>query len=118
MTNRSRHILRAVLLVILLLAISLVARGLYSFRDRTGGYTLDLTIISAKAQQSPQPLRVGFSRLKINPDLSDTNRPIWIAGFGQQRAATGIHDDLWAIGCVIDDGVTRIGIVALDAIGF
>ena len=28
-----------------------------------------------------------------------------------------MHDDLWAVAAVIDDGSHRIGIVALDAIG-
>jgi hypothetical protein len=118
MKNRSRRILKWALLLFCLIVLGVIARGFYSFRDRTGGYSLNLAIDSTKARQNPQPLRVGFSRLKINPDLSDTNHPIWIAGFGQRRAATAIHDDLWAIGCVIDDGVTRLGIVALDAIGF
>jgi hypothetical protein len=56
--------------------------------------------------------------VKINPDLSDTNRPVWLAGFSQHRAATAIHDDLWAVAVVLDDGYARLGIVALDAIGF
>jgi hypothetical protein len=56
--------------------------------------------------------------VKINPDLSDPKRPVWMAGFSQNRAATAIHDDLWAIACVLDDGHTRLGIVGLDSIGF
>ena len=46
------------------------------------------------------------------------SNPVWLAGFSQHRAATQIHDDLWAVACVIDDGYSRLGIVALDAIGF
>jgi hypothetical protein len=118
MKSRFRRLLKWLLLLLALLAIALIVRGFYSFRDRTGGYALDLNINGANARQNDRPFRVGFGRLKINPDLSDTNKPVWIAGFSQHRAATGIHDDLWAIGCVIDDGVTRVGIVALDAIGF
>ncbi len=106
--------------VVLLLgaAIGLVARGVYAFRDRTPGYKLDLKIDVAKSRAEPQPLRVGFARVKINPDLSDPNHPVWVAGFSHHRAATAIHDDLWAIACVLDDGYTRFGVVALDAIGF
>ena len=44
--------------------------------------------------------------------------PVWIAGFGNNRPANGIHDDLWARAMVIDDGKTRLAIVVLDAIGF
>lgn len=105
-------------LLLLVLVIALVARGFYAFRDRVPGYTLDLKIDAAKSQADPRPLRVGFARVKINPDLSDPQRPVWVAGFSQHRAATAIHDDLWAIACVLDDGHTRVGVVGLDAIGF
>ena len=60
-------------------------------------------------------LRVGFGRRVINPDMS---KRVWVAGFAHHRAATKIHDDLKAVAAVIDDGEHRIGIVALDAIGF
>ncbi len=103
---------------LLALAFVLVARGVIAFRDRVPGYSLELQIDDSKSRAEPRPLRVGFGRVKINPDLSDTNRPVWVAGFGQNRAATAIHDDLWAIACVLDDGHTRLGVVALDAIGF
>jgi hypothetical protein len=104
--------------LLLVLALGLVARGVHAFRDRTPGYTLDLRIDPAKSRAEPRPLRVGFARVKINPDLSDPKRPAWVAGFSHHRAATAIHDDLWAIACVLDDGYTRFGVVALDAIGF
>lgn len=31
-------------------------------------------------------------------DLNNNGRfdPVWIAGFGNARAANGVHDDLWA----------------------
>lgn len=91
----------------------------YVFRDRNPGYKVDLNINghAAPTNQLDQ-LRVGFARVKINPELRGTNHPIYLAGFSQNRRATKIHDDLWAIACVIDDGRTRLAIVALDAIGF
>jgi len=104
--------------LLLALIITFVLRGVYAFRDRAPGYQLDLKIDAAKSQSEPRPLRVGFGRVKINPDLSDPKRPVWVAGFSQNRAATAIHDDLWAIACVLDDGHTRLGTVVLDAIGF
>ena len=112
------RILRWSAVLLLVLIIALVARGFYAFRDRVPGYQLDLKIDAAKSQTEPRPLRVGFGRVKINPDLSDPQRPVWVAGFSQHRAATAIHDDLWAIACVVDDGHTRVAVVGLDAIGF
>jgi hypothetical protein len=112
------RVLRIFLLLILLLVATVMARCLYAFRDRNPGYAVHLERSAAPAQAGPRPLRVGFARQTINPDLSDPKKPIWVAGFSQHRAATKLHDDLWAVGCVLDDGYTRIGIVVLDAIGF
>ena len=102
----------------IVLIILLVGWGAYVLRDRNPGYALDLKIDAAKSRAEPRPLRVGFGRVKINPDLSDPKHPVWVAGFSQHRAATALHDDLWAVACVLDDGYTRLGVVALDAIGF
>lgn len=102
----------------LVLVIVAIGRGIYAFRDRVPGYALDLKIEATQSRAEPRPLRVAFGRVKINPDLSDPKRPVWVAGFGHNRAATAIHDDIWAIACVLDDGHTRLGIVGLDAIGF
>ncbi len=102
------------------LLVLLVAAGLriaYAFRDRTPGYRLLLNIERLSGETQPRRLRVGFGRRTINPDVSNPNRPVWLAGFASGRAATAIHDDLWAVACAIDDGRTRLGIVGLDAIG-
>jgi hypothetical protein len=118
MKKRFLRVLRWGAVLLLLLILVLIARGFYAFRDRNPGYALDVKIDAAKSRAAPLPLRVGFGRVKINPDLSDPKRPVWVAGFSQHRAATAIHDDLWAVACVLDDGHTRLGIVGLDAIGF
>jgi hypothetical protein len=43
---------------------------------------------------------------------------IYLAGFGDNRLATGKHDDLWARTMVLDYGATRIAIVSVDLIGY
>jgi len=101
-----------------LLLLALAARSFWAFRDRNPGYQVDLHLPAPGAAAAAQPLRAGFARQRINPDLSRPGHPVWIAGFSQHRAATAIHDDLWAVGCVWDDGVTKVGLVVLDAIGF
>ena len=111
-----------------------------NLKDRNPGYKADLSIIN----QDKHELKAGFSAIAITPEVpdrwTDANNdaeynpkdgdtftdlngngkfdPVWMAGFGNARAANGIHDDLWARTMVIDDGKTRIAIVALDAIGF
>lgn len=99
------------------LVVALAGRCLYAWRDRNPGYQLVLDIGGAPASGQTQSLRVGFAKARINPDLTDPSRPVWLAGFGQNRAATALHDDLWAVACVVDDGQSRLGLVALDAIG-
>jgi hypothetical protein len=98
-------------------ALFLVSGCVCALRDRNPGYTVNLNIPAVQRRTGPD-LRVGFARVKINPDLENSKRPVYLAGFRQNRKATAIHDDLWAIACVLDDGKTRLGIVALDAIGF
>jgi len=127
----------SLLLIIILGLLLFVVRNL---KDRNPDYRSDMTIINSDSSA----LKVGFAAVKITPDVpdrwTDVNNnarystkdgdvytdlngngkfdPVWIAGFGNSRAANGIHDDLWARTVVFDDGITRIAIVSLDAIGF
>jgi len=116
--RRLRRLAKIGLGFAVVIALAVVVRGYFAFRDRLPGYSLDLKVSDQLSRAAPRPLQVGFARTKINPDLSDPRRPVYLAGFGQNRRATAIHDDLWAIACVVDDGYSRLGIVALDAIGF
>lgn len=95
-----------------------LARGYFAFRDRHPGYQFKLNTAASPGGSAPGALRVGFARVKTDPDISDPAHPIFLAGFGENRKATAIHDDLWAIACVIESGSKRWGIVSLDAIGF
>jgi len=42
---------------------------------------------------------------------------IWLAGFGNGRAATEIHDDVWARAVVLRQNETTLAFVAIDAVG-
>lgn len=124
-----------------LLAIFLFA-GLTAYwrvKDRFPGYEIDLNIKGG----APQPLAVGFAAVRVTPEIPDTwtdaNQdarynpedgdtyqdgngngqfdPVWIAGFQNNRPAQGVHDELWARTMIVDDGGTRLAIVAIDCIG-
>ena len=43
---------------------------------------------------------------------------LYLAGFGNNRVATGMHDDLWARALVLEYGSQRIAFVSLDLIGY
>jgi len=44
--------------------------------------------------------------------------PVYMAGFGGDRQATGYNDQLWARGIVLDGLGGRIAIVSLDVVGY
>ena len=135
-----KKIFIAIGLFLLLSFILLVVISGRNMRDRNPGYKADMKILPGKVSS----LKAGFSAVTITPDVPDRWNdsdadakydpkkgdtftdgngngifdPVWIAGFGNGRAANGIHDDLWARTMIIDDGTTRIAIVVLDVIGF
>ena len=60
-------------------------------------------------------LRFGFARRAITPALG--GKPVYLAGFGHDRKATGVHDDLWARAVAVSDGRLKLAIVSVDLIG-
>lgn len=132
--KRTGVVLAALILMVIIWMITNV-------RNRHAGYSLDLTI---EAPEAAGQLFAGFAAVPITPTVVDTwidangdaryqpldgdvfedgngngmFDPVWIAGFHNRRPANGIHDDLWARVMIIDDGQTRLAVVALDAIGF
>jgi hypothetical protein len=48
----------------------------------------------------------------------DGKTPVYIAGFGQNRKASGVHDPLKARAIVLRHGKERVAIVSIDLVGF
>jgi hypothetical protein len=44
--------------------------------------------------------------------------PVYMAGFGNDRQATGYNDQLWARGVVVDGADGRVAIVSVDLVGY
>lgn len=59
-------------------------------------------------------MKIGYAQDVITPSL---DRPVYLAGFGNNRRATTIHDDLYVRSLVIQDGENAIALVAIDLIG-
>ena len=78
---------------------------------RVGTCQRDITPISAPLQAAYQ------AAFGVAGAVNHTD-PIFLAGFGDNRRATGYHDRLWARGVVLESKGTRIAIVALDLIGY
>jgi hypothetical protein len=95
------------------LALALAGAGLY------------FVVLAGPAAPAPQPaeiaafeaaagpIRAGAAKVEITP-----GRPCHMAGFGQGRVSTGVHDPLFARALVLEaaDG-GRVAVLALDLIG-
>lgn len=67
------------------------------------------------AEDSESSLRVGFGEEEITPKLGQ--QPVYMAGFGQNRKATAVHDPLKARAVVFKHGDNKIALVTIDVIG-
>ena len=133
-------LLRILLISFLLLALLAGGYLYYRLHDRFPDHDIDLRVMN----NQPGALSAGFAAVKITPevhdswtdangdavfeekdgdsyqDLNSNGRfdPVWLAGYQNKRPANGVHDDLWARTIILDDGNSRIALVALDLIGF
>src|SRR5437870_13632933 len=60
-------------------------------------------------------LSVGFAEVDVTPELGA--KPVYLAGFGQNRKATKVHDPIMVRATVLADGDARIALVAADVVG-
>jgi len=58
--------------------------------------------------------QAGSAKRDVTPTL---DRPVFIAGFGNNRTATGVHDPIWVRCLAISDGKTNVAFVGVDVIG-
>ncbi len=82
------------------------------FQSSLGVLVLGLLLVMTSS--SAGALRVGFAERDITPDIS---RPVYIAGYGENRVATGVHDPLHARAVVLADGERKIALVCVDVVG-
>lgn len=62
-----------------------------------------------------EPVQVGFGEVDITPDVKA--KPVWVAGYGQNRKATDVHDPLYARCLVVKDGDKKIALAVADLVG-
>lgn len=79
--------------------------------DRFLAVVLSLMPTLAFAQSQ---LEVGFAKIEITPELGG---PVYLAGFGQNRRATEIHDPLFVRTVVFKHGGHRIAMASVDVVG-
>lgn len=62
-------------------------------------------------------LQVGFGSRDITPKVGPSHKPVYLAGFGKDRKATGVNDPLHARAVVFRDGKNKVAIVSVDLVG-
>jgi hypothetical protein len=70
------------------------------------------------ARADTAALEVGFGEADITPKIDPKGKPVYLAGFGTNRRATGVNDPLMARTVVLAHGKERIALVSVDLVGF
>ncbi len=70
---------------------------------------------SLSAQINGPGIRAGAARVNLTPDLR--HGPVYMAGFGNNRVATGIHDNLYARCLALSAGGQTVVLCGVDSIG-
>lgn len=76
---------------------------------------LPLFLAMVAAAPAADDLSVGYGQTDVTPQVG--GKPVFIAGYGQNRKATGIHDPLYARAIVLSDGTKRVALAAVDVVG-
>jgi hypothetical protein len=86
--------------------------------SRYGIVLLALSPISLLRADAPpsDELQAGFAEADITPRVKE--KAVFMAGFGHNRKATGVHDPLLARAVVLQHGKEKIALVSIDLIGF
>lgn len=86
---------------------------------------LSTTLMASRCPHVIEPgsraegLRAAACVIDITPVVGvNHSDPIYMAGFGQDRQAQGVHDPIWARGIVVERGDTKIALVTLDVVGY
>src|SRR5207244_1343423 len=77
---------------------------------------LCLLLPAAARLRAAEQLAAGFAEADITPELKE-EKPVWLAGYGQGRRATGVHDPIMARCVVLRHGERKIAIGAVDLVG-
>lgn len=75
-------------------------------------------LVSAVPSDEPAAaaLQAGFAETDITPKVGEM-KTVYVAGFGHNRKATGVHDPLKARAVVLKHGGQKVAIVSADVVG-
>jgi hypothetical protein len=70
----------------------------------------------AGAVSAQAGVKAGFALADVTPKV-DGASPVYIAGYGQNRKATGVHDPLFVRTIVLEEDGAKIAMVGVDVVG-
>jgi hypothetical protein len=113
---------------------SLIGRTRRGHAIRIGLALCAVALVGARCPLDVSPMSAGVCAVDITPitpslvdeyesafglpGVPNHTDPIYVAGFGNDRQATGYNDQLWARGVVVDGGDGRVAIVSVDLVGY
>jgi len=112
MRARSFRCYRPFLLLPLLAGLALAAPA------AAGRGDLDVGVCKRDITPVSPGLAAAYEAAFGEPAVVNHTDPVFLAGFGNGRQATGYNDRLWARGVVLDGRGGRVAIVALDLVGY
>ena len=75
-----------------------------------------LSVLALALLASPaRALDFGYAEVDATPELG--KKPVYLAGFGQNRKATKVHDPIMVRAVVLADGDEKIALVSVDVVG-
>jgi hypothetical protein len=77
---------------------------------------LSVLLLFAAGPAAGADFSAGAAKRRITPELKP-GASVWMAGFANGRAATGVHDDLWIRCLAMSAGAKPVVICGVDAIG-
>jgi hypothetical protein len=77
---------------------------------------LFLVLFSPSFLSAAVPLRAGFAETDVSPDVGG-KKPVYMAGFGHDRKAKGLHDPIMARAVVLEHDKQKIALVCVDVVG-
>ncbi|HXY09829.1 MAG TPA: hypothetical protein VEI52_18450 [Terriglobales bacterium] len=77
--------------------------------------TITISLLIVAPQISAQALRAGAAQSVITPELKE--HAVYLAGFGHNRVASGVHDDLYARCLALGVAMETLVICSSDLIG-
>src|SRR5438132_956580 len=72
--------------------------------------------LAQAADRQQAKVSVGIAEADITPTIGD--KPVYMAGFGQNRLAKGVLDQLMVRAIVFKEGDKKIALACIDVVGF